>query len=1028
MKSAKISKVEFIVFFLFVLLCYLQSLTHCTELGGETDKVALLAFKNQVADDPFGALSAWNDSLDFCQWHGVSCSARHRRVTALHLNNQSLTGSISPYIGNLTFLRSINLQSNNFYGKIPLEIGNLFRLQYIIFSLNMLQGEIPVNLTRCSELRFLDLVMNKLEGRIPDELGTLSKLVGLGLANSNLTGPIPQSLSNLSLLEKFSLSENSLSGYIPVELGRLQRLKMFQISSNKFLTGPIPIQLFNISSMEFFAVTENQLTGEIPPYIGFTLPNIRKLLLGGNRFTGAIPHSISNASKLERLDFSLNIFTGSIPLNLGNLKNLNRLNFGVNNLGTGKADELSFLNSLVNCTYLEVLAFGNNSLGGMLPSSVANFSTHLSHLYMGANWISGSIPTAIGNLRSLIILGIEKNFLTGRVPISIGYLSNLQELSLFGNGLSGEIPESIGNLTFLTELSLDENDLQGSIPSDLGNCQHLQKLGLSENRLSGIIPVQVIGLSSLSGWLDLSLNRLYGLIPLEVGNLKSIRLLYLSGNRLSGEIPSLLANCVGLESLHLDGNSFQGLIPSSLSSLKGLEDLDLSRNNFSGKIPNFLHGFLFLQRLNLSFNNFEGEVPREGRIFTNASAISVIGNDKLCGGIPELHLQSCTSKGSRKLWHQLTFKIVILTVPSATCLLTLCCLLILFRRRKGSRKALVENPVVEDKYLKISYAELLKATEGFSSANLIGVGGYGLVYKGILGLEETAVAVKVLDLQQRGASKSFVAECETLRCIRHRNLVKLVTSCSSVDMKGNEFKALVYELMPNGSLENWLHRKDDEQQQHPRPNLTIIQRLSIAIDVANALEYLHHHCHRCIVHCDLKPSNVLLDDDMVAHVSDFGLARLLQVHDNSQDQTSSSGLKGTIGYIAPEYAVTGEVSTSGDVYSFGILLLEMFTGRRPIDDMFSEGLSLHNFAKAAIPDQVIEIVEPTILEEELQVQDCSFDQKLKPTRKNQIHEILVSILRVGLLSSAESLRDRIQIKEVIKELQDIRKVILAMRL
>ncbi|KAL5806950.1 hypothetical protein ACOSQ4_029683 [Xanthoceras sorbifolium] len=114
-------------------------------------------------------------------------------------------------------------------------------------------------------------------------------------------------------------------------------------------------------------------------------------------------------------------------------------------------------------------------------------------------------------------------------------------------------------------------------------------------------------------------------------------------------------------------------------------------------------------------------------------------------------------------------------------------------------------------------------------------------------------------------------------------------------MKGNDFKALVYKFMSNGSLEDWLHQKEDEQ--HQRPNLTIMQRLSIAIDVANALDYLHHHCHTCIVHCDLKPSNVLLDDDMVAHVSDFGLARLL--HNNSQDQTSTSGLKGSIGYVAP---------------------------------------------------------------------------------------------------------------------------------
>lgn len=192
MKPSKIPHVAFLIFFHFIFLNYFHfPSSHCANLGSETDKFALLAFKSKVVDDPFGALSTWNDSVDFCQWHGVTCSLRHRRVVALDLRAQNLTGTISPFIANLTFLRLINLQQNKFYGKIPPETGRLFRLRSIRFSLNMLQGEIPANITHCSELRILDLVTNKLEGNIPSELGNLFKLVGLGLTGNNYTGSIP---------------------------------------------------------------------------------------------------------------------------------------------------------------------------------------------------------------------------------------------------------------------------------------------------------------------------------------------------------------------------------------------------------------------------------------------------------------------------------------------------------------------------------------------------------------------------------------------------------------------------------------------------------------------------------------------------------------------------------------------------------------------------------------------------------------------------------------------------------------------
>ncbi|XP_044460666.1 probable LRR receptor-like serine/threonine-protein kinase At3g47570 [Mangifera indica] len=195
---------------------------------------------------------------------------------------------------------------------------------------------------------------------------------------------------------------------------------------------------------------------------------------------------------------------------------------------------------------------------------------------------------------------------------------------------------------------------------------------------------------------------------------------------------------------------------------------------------------------------------------------------------------------------------------------------------------------------------LHNATNGFSSTNLIGVGSFGSVFKGILDDEGgTIVAIKVLNLQNPRASKSFMSECKALRNIRHRNLVKVITSCSSIDCQGNDFKALVYEYMSNGSLEKLLHPALETEQQQPEiQNLSLLQRINIAIDVASAIDYLHHHSHEPIIHCDLKPSNILLDDDMTAHVGDFGLARFLTKF-SSHNQSSSVGVRGTIGYAAP---------------------------------------------------------------------------------------------------------------------------------
>ena len=215
------------------------------------------------------------------------------------------------------------------------------------------------------------------------------------------------------------------------------------------------------------------------------------------------------------------------------------------------------------------------------------------------------------------------------------------------------------------------------------------------------------------------------------------------------------------------------------------------------------------------------------------------------------------------------------------------------------------EPLVGISLPRLSYGDLSKATDGFSSENLIGAGNFGSVYKGTLSQEDTLVAVKVLNLQVSRALKSFIAECDSLRVIKHRNLVKILTVCSGIDFQGNDFKALVYEFMENGNLEEWLHssqtRFNTRHEQSQSRSLNLIQRVNIAGDVASALDYLHNHCPESVAHCDIKPSNILLDDDMVAHVGDFGLAKLLRsaFSTSSSNQSSSIGVRGTVGYVAP---------------------------------------------------------------------------------------------------------------------------------
>ncbi|CDP21679.1 unnamed protein product, partial [Coffea canephora] len=660
-----------------------------------------------------------------------------------------------------------------------------------------------------SELSILDLGGNRLIGRIRDDLSTLSKLRALSLSRNNFSGSIPSSLGNISSLQILSISRNNLGGNIPAEISRLSNLHVLELSSNKLL-GAVPPQLYNISTLQIFSITNNLLTGQFPATVGLTLPNLTLFLADLNQFFGSIPTTLANASGLIKISIGDNSLTGPIPQNLGSLKELQVLHFGHNPLGTDKANDISFISSLSNCTNLQILSLSRIQIGGILPTAIANLSTKLTSLWLNDNIISGIIPD------------------------SVGKLVKMQELYLSENSFTGEIPSTIGDISELQILVLEQNMLTGNIPVSLSNCSNLQGFTVTQNRLSGALPKELLGLSSLSLGLLLAQNQFTGSLPSEVGNLKNLVSLDISENKLSGSVPS------------------------TLGELKSIQVIDLSQNNLSGQIPASLAKLNFISTLNLSYNMLEGEVPMDG-IFANYSAFSALGNGKLCGGIKALNLSSC---------------------PKPT-----------------KKKAKLSTPIVIR-----SYAELYDSTNGFSPENLIGEGKYGSVYKGVLKPGEQMVAVKVLKLHQHGAHKSFLAECAALRNIRHRNLIKIITSCSSLDIKHNDFKALIFEYVPNGSLENWLHPSSAEEEGESLMKLQLIQRLNIAIDIASALDYLHNHCGTPIIHCDLKPSNILLGDDFRALVSDFGLAKFLSSIEGKshQHQSSSVAIRGTVGYVAPE--------------------------------------------------------------------------------------------------------------------------------
>ncbi|WOL08619.1 leucine-rich repeat receptor-like serine/threonine-protein kinase [Canna indica] len=937
--------------------------------GASRDRAALLSFASAISSDPGGALAGWGaPGSDACNWTGVTCHRVKHRVVQLILSGRGLRGVISPAVGNLSFLVVLDLSDNFFSGTIPPVIGYLSRL------------------------------------------------------------------------EQLSLSKNLLTGSIPVELGSLHQLIYLDLDSNQ-LSGPSPRTLFcNCTSLQYVDLSNNSLAGEVPLADECRLPDLRFLLLWSNNFEGSIPAALSNSSKLSWIDFESNHLSGVLPSGIfDKMPFLQFLYLSYNNLSShdDNTNLTPFFASLRNCSHLQELELAGNNLGGSIPPLIGDLSINLVQLHLDENAISGPIPPNISNLVNLTYLNLSYNYLNGSIPPDLSRLRKLERVYLSHNLLSGEIPVSLGeiphlglldisanrltgfvpdtlsNLSQLRTLMLHQNWLSGTIPASLGNCVNLEILDLSHNRLTGRIPSDVAALGSLKLYLNLSSNLLEGPLPLELSKMDMILALDLSSNNLSGAIPPQLGSCVALEYLNLSGNNLQGPLPSSVGALPYLQVLDISSNRLSGAMPDSLRASVSLKQFNVSFNNFSGAIPTDG-IFASLSADSFLGNEGLCGSIPGV--SSCETKRTRRP----TPLPILLAVVGTICTIFVLVCSIVRRSRPCARlptfhrQGLIatvegENP---QHHPRISYRQLVEATGGFADSNLVGGGSFGNVYKGTL-QDETPIAVKVLD-PRCGVeiSGSFKRECQVLKRTRHRNLIRVITACSKPD-----FKALVLPLMPNGSLEKFLYPPNDESS----PGLELRQLVSILSDVAEGVAYLHHYAPFRVIHCDLKPSNILLDEDMTALVSDFGISKLMRgineeesnnVHESSAFNSITGLLQGSVGYIAPEYGLGGQPSTQGDVYSFGVILLEMITGKRPTGVIFDEGLTLHDWVKGHYPHNVETITLQAPLKDHSSVLLAESSLYYKKLRR----DVMVELIELGLVCTQLSPSMRPTMADVANEI------------
>ncbi|ESR55287.1 hypothetical protein CICLE_v10023511mg [Citrus x clementina] len=888
--------------------------------------------------------------------------------TSLQKHNRSLLSS-------WTFYPVNNATNVSFYSKIKISPCAWFGIRCNpaerVISINLstvgLKGTLyQFSFSSFPHLAYLNLSYNVFFGTIPPQIGNLKSLSTLDLSKNKLNGSIPFSFGNLTNLAIMYLYRNSLSASIPPVIGNLKFLYHLDLS-------------------------ENQLSGSIPPTLG-NLSNLAVLHLYGNSLSGSIPSIIGNLKSLSYLHLSSNQLSGSIPISLGNLSNLVVLHLFENSLFGSIPPILGNLKMLLH------LGLSTNHLSGVIPLSIGNLN-NLIGLYLYDNELSGQIPKNLRNFTSLVRVNLKRNHLIGNISEVFGVYPNLTFLDLSHNNFYGEISSDWGKCHQLGTLNFSMNNISGIIPVEIANLHQLHKLDFSLNHIVGEIPIEIGKLSSLN-YLVLNGNQLYGNLPRALGSLTELEYLDLSTNKLGNSIPETLGNLLKLHYLNLSNNQFrkgfpvelekliqlseldlshnilEGKIPCEICNMESLEKLNLSHNNFSGLIPSCFEGMHGLSCIDVSYNELRGPIPNS-RIFQYDPMEALQGNKGLCGDIKGFQSCKATFTPHKQISKRKWFKIVFPLLGALSLSVLAIGMFFILRRREGPSSENRVNCVTNQGLLsiltfegKILYEEIVRATNGFDVEYCIGIGGQGSVYKAKLTSGEILAVKKFHSLWpcEMVPQPEFVNEIKTLTELRHRSIVKFYGFCSH---PRNSF--LVYEYLERGSLATILSNDGAIEEF----NWTV--RMNVIRSVANALSYMHHDCFPPIVHRDISSKNVLLCLDYEARVSDFGIAKFLK-----PDSSNCTELVGTFGYIAPELVYTMKVTEKCDVYSFGVLALEVIKGDHPRDFISSISSSSSNRNIS-----LNEILDPRL-----------------PTPPQNVQDELISIVEVAFLCLNESPESR----------------------
>ncbi|KAL6206761.1 hypothetical protein ACLB2K_024008 [Fragaria x ananassa] len=761
-----------------------------------------------------------------------------------------------------------------------------------------LAGVLPPSVAKLPYLTQIDFSRNFISGNIPSEWAS-TKLELMYLSVNNLSGPIPAFLGNITTLRNLSLETNMFSGIVPPEIGKLVNLQILLISANN-LTGVLPVDLTNLTKLIELRISSNNFRGRIPDFseVGVNLINCREIQASG--LQGPIPSSISVLSDLTELRISdLNGGDSEFP-NLTNMKSMTRLMLRSCNL-SGQIPDLKAM------TVLNILDLSFNRLEGSFPNVEA---MHVQYLYLTSNLLNGSIPEYIKTKDPRYQIDVSyNNFSKDSEPSACSENLNVfKSSSAANNSVSGGCLED--NSCKEAQYSLHINCGGGATTIGGFNYEHDTDLGGAAK----FVPRSNWGTSSTGVFWDTNVTSGYYIAKnISTLGMKNSEL-YMNA-RLSPLSLTYYANCLAqgnyTVSLHfaeiiIRGNKFyqsvgRRIFDVYIQEKLVLKDFDIVKEA-EGVDKEVIKETKAVQVKNKTLEirfHWSGKgttaSPRRGIYGPLISAISI----------------ESEFKHSKRNMH------VVVGVSVGASIL---CLVFLIFGILWWRGCLVDSQTSREKVLRgmdlqtgfFTLRQIKAATNNFDPSNKIGEGGFGPVYKGIL-LDGTIIAVKQLSSKSKQGNREFVNEIGMISCLRHPNLVRLYGCC----IEANQL-LLVYEYLENNSLARALYGPEDDSL-----NLDWPTRHKICLDIAKGLAYLHEESAVKVVHRDIKTTNVLLDQDLNAKISDFGLARL----DEEEKTHISTKVAGTIGYMAPEYALWGCLTYKADVYSFGVVALETVSGK-----------------------------------------------------------------------------------------------------